>query len=184
MSYHVFMFYYVLCFYYVLYFYYISVCGINPIQKGAAHRLHPFFNHKPYVYFIFISLPQNHQRAISLQKVHLWMEISADCPNRGRRSLTKIDRQGNVQSSVWTLQQILLDKTIYHNTSSKSPRGQSLCRKSTSGWRFLQAVPIVADAVWLRWTGKEMSRAACGRCNRYCPTDGYVLFNIFNNMYI
>ncbi len=49
-------------------------------------------------------------RAISLQKVHLWMEISADCPNRGRRSLTKMDRQGNVQSSVWTLQQILPDR--------------------------------------------------------------------------
>ena len=46
-------------------------------------------------------------RAISLQKVHLWMEISADCPNRGRRSLTKMDRLRNVQSSVWTLQQIL-----------------------------------------------------------------------------
>ncbi len=45
-----------------------------------------------------------------MQKVHLWMEISADCPNHGRRSLTKMDRQGNVQSSVWTLQQILPDK--------------------------------------------------------------------------
>ena len=44
-----------------------------------------------------------------MQKVHLWMEISADCPNRGRRSLTKMDRLRNVQSSVWTLQQILPD---------------------------------------------------------------------------
>ena len=52
------------------------------------------------------------QRAISLQKVHLWMEISAGCPNRGRRSLTKMDRQGNVQSSVWTLQQILSDRRL------------------------------------------------------------------------
>ncbi len=49
------------------------------------------------------------QRAISA-KIRLWMEISAGCPNRGRRSLTKMDRQGNVQSSVWTLQQILPDK--------------------------------------------------------------------------
>ena len=49
-----------------------------------------------------------------MQKVHLWMEISADCPNRGRRSLTKMDRLRNVQSSVWTLQQILSDK-IYHS---------------------------------------------------------------------
>ena len=70
-------------------------------------------------------------RAISLQKVHLWMEISADCPNRGRRSLTKMDRQGNVQSSVWTLQQILSDRLmklhlhpIYHNISAQSPGGQ------------------------------------------------------------
>ena len=113
MSYHVFMFYYVLCFYYVLYFYYISVCRINPIQKGAAHRLHPFLKYKPYVYFIYNSLPPNHQRAISLQKVHLWMEISADCPNRGRRSLTKMDRLRNIQSSVWTVQQILSDEQ-YH----------------------------------------------------------------------
>ena len=45
-----------------------------------------------------------------MQKVHLWMEISADCPNRGRRSLTKMDRQRNVRSSVWTLQQILSDE--------------------------------------------------------------------------
>ena len=50
---------------------------------------------------------QTAMRAISLQKVHLWMEISAGCPNRGRRSLTKMDRLRNVQSSVWTLQQIL-----------------------------------------------------------------------------
>ena len=68
MSYHVFMFYYVLCFYYVLYFYYISVCRINPIQKGAAHRLHPFSitNH---MFILFITaFPQITQRAISLQK--------------------------------------------------------------------------------------------------------------------
>ena len=49
-------------------------------------------------------------RAISLQKVHLWMEISADCPNRGRRSLTKMDSPRNFQTSVWTLQQILSDR--------------------------------------------------------------------------
>ena len=36
------------------------------------------------------------KRAISLQKVHLWMEISAACSNRGRRSLTKMDRLRNV----------------------------------------------------------------------------------------
>ena len=29
-------------------------------------------------------------------KVHLWMEISAGCPNRGRRSLTKMDRPRTV----------------------------------------------------------------------------------------
>ena len=91
------------------------------------------------------------KRTISLHKVHLWMEISADCPNRGRRSLTKMDRPGNVQSNVWTVQQVLSDKLhvhpIYHNFSPKSPRGQSLCTKSTSGWKFLQAVPIAADAV-------------------------------------
>ena len=56
------------------------------------------------------------QRAISLQKVHLWMEISAGCPNRGRRSLTKMDRLRNVQSSVWTLQQILPDKLYHYST--------------------------------------------------------------------
>ena len=32
--------------------------------------------------------------------------ISAYCPNRGRRSLTKMDRKRNVQSSVWTVQSI------------------------------------------------------------------------------
>ncbi len=131
------MFYYVLCFHYVLYFYYISVCRINPIQKGAAHRLHPFFNHKPYVYFIFISLPQNHQRAISLQKVHLWMEISADCPNRGRRSLAKMDRLRNVQSSVWTLQQILPDKLtvtlfFYHIIAYRIKPIQKRCSPQTT----------------------------------------------------
>ena len=47
-----------------------------------------------------------------MQKVHLWMEISVGCPNRGRRSLTKMDRLRNVRSSVWTLQQILSD-TLY-----------------------------------------------------------------------
>ena len=94
MSYHVFMFYYVLCFYYVLYFYYISVCRINPIQKGAAHRLHPFFNHKPYVYFIYNSLPPNHQRAISLQKVHLWM----DCGKRILWSWTPVHSDKNTCS--------------------------------------------------------------------------------------
>ena len=41
------------------------------------------------------------------------MEISADCPHRDRRSLTKMDRLRNVQSSVWTLQQILSDRTSY-----------------------------------------------------------------------
>ena len=56
---------------------------------------------------------QTAMRAISLQKVHLWMEISAGCPNRGRRSLTKMDRLRNVQSSVWTLQQILPDVPSY-----------------------------------------------------------------------
>ena len=66
-------------------------------------------------YLIIVS-PHHHttfpipMRAISLQKVHLWMDISADCPNRGRRSLTKMDRLRNVQSSAWTLQQILSDK--------------------------------------------------------------------------
>ena len=53
-----------------------------------------------------------------MQKVHLWMEISADCPNRGRRSLTKMDRQGNVQSSVWTLQQIL-PEFVHHDFLQK-----------------------------------------------------------------
>ena len=58
------------------------------------------------------------KRAISLQKVHLWMEISAACSNRGRRSLTKMDKQGNVQSSVWTLQQIL-PEFVYHDFLQK-----------------------------------------------------------------
>ncbi len=58
------------------------------------------------------------KRAISLQKVHLWMEISADCPNRGRRSLTKMDRLRNVQSSVWTLQQIL-PEFVHHDFLQK-----------------------------------------------------------------
>ena len=63
------------------------------------------------MFILFLStFLQITMRAISLQKVHLWMEISADCPNRGRRSLTKMDRLRNVQSSVWTLQQILSDK--------------------------------------------------------------------------
>ena len=42
-----------------------------------------------------------------------------------------------------------------------------LCRKSTSRWRFLRIVQIVADQVWQRWTVKEMSRVACGRCKVY-----------------
>ena len=39
-----------------------------------------------------LAFPPIAKRTISLQKVHLWTEISADCPNRGRRSLTKMDR--------------------------------------------------------------------------------------------
>ncbi len=68
----------------------------NEKQSHIAHAI-PNQQH-------FSKLPG---RTISLQKVHLWMEISAGCPNRGRRSLTKMDRPGNVQSSAWTLQQIL-----------------------------------------------------------------------------
>ena len=33
--------------------------------------------------------------------------------------------------------------------------------------QFLYTVLIVADEVWQRWTGKEMSRVACGRCKVY-----------------
>ena len=69
--------------------------------------------------------------------------------------------------------------TPFITSFPKPPWGQSLCRKSTSGWRFLPTVLIVADAVWLRWTGQEMSRAACGRCNRYCPMNDCLL-HIFN----
>ena len=45
--------------------------------------------------------------AYPLPKFRIAAVIFADCLNRGRRSLTKMDRLGNVQSSVWTLQQIL-----------------------------------------------------------------------------
>ncbi len=103
-----------------------------------------------------------------MQKVHLWMGISADCPNRGRRSLTKIDSLRNVQSSVWALQQILPDETIYHNTSSKSPRGQSLCKKSTSGWTVANVFYGVGRSPKRQKYVQLLSRTACGRCNRYC----------------
>ena len=74
-----------------------------------------------------IALLQITRRTISLQEVHLWMEISVDCPNRGRRSLTKMDRPRNVQSSVWTLQQILPDRlpfdSVYNSLSPNHPEG-------------------------------------------------------------
>ena len=107
----------------------VDFCRIIPLiiasvnwlseRKGSTLRnYNPFFISRYlssiYIY-IYICLPQTLKRAISLQKVHLWMEISAGCP-------------------------------------------------------------IVADAVWLRWTGYEMSRAACGRCNRYCPIKRHVLY--------
>ena len=72
------------------------------------------------------------QRAISLQKVHLWMEISAGCPHRGRRSLTKMDRPGNVQSSVWTLQQILPDRPMKLHLHPIHPSGLTTAKKLTN----------------------------------------------------
>ena len=121
MSYHVFMFYYVLCFYYVLYFYYISVCGINPIQKGAAHRLHPFFNHKPYVYFIYNSLPPNHPWGQSLcRKSTSGWTVASVLYGAGRQSIATKIRAATVQSSVWTLQQIFVRQTILFYMYKKS----------------------------------------------------------------
>ena len=96
-------------------------------KKGAVRRLHPFFTTSNIFILFIIAFLKITQKAISLQKVHLWMEISADCPNRGRRSLTKMDRPGNVQSSVWTLQQILPDRlpfdSVYNSFSPNHSEG-------------------------------------------------------------
>ena len=81
-------------------------------------KKHKYKKHKLIIVFVRIA-----KRAISLQKVHLWMEISADCPNRGRRSLTKMDRLRNVQSSVWTLQQILPGMPFF--TANKKPASKT-----------------------------------------------------------
>ncbi len=87
------------------------------------------------------------QRAISLQKVHLWMEISADCPNRGRRSLAKMDRLRNVQSSVWTLQQILPDKLtvtlfFYHIIAYRIKPIQKRCSPQTTPFLSRKTEPF------------------------------------------
>ncbi len=101
-----------------------SVWTLQQILPDRPMKLYPhpiYHNIAPQSLKRAIDIPLPHwqshfhpitQRAISLQKVHLWMEISAGCPNRGRRSLTKMDRPGNVQSSVWTLQQILPDRPM------------------------------------------------------------------------
>ncbi len=80
------------------------------MSRAACGRCNRYLSDSPIDYTLHWQqhFSQTTKRTISLQKVHLWMEISAGCPNRGRRSLTKMDRLRNVQSSVWTLQQIFV----------------------------------------------------------------------------
>ena len=96
-----------------------------------------------------------------MQKVHLWMEISADCPNRGRRSLTKMDRLRNVQSSVWTLQQILPDKLQIR------PSITTLLSNHPEGNLFAESPPL--DGLWQTYFMELDTVQSDKNTCSYCP---------------
>ena len=66
-----------------------------------------------YCYSIYSNFSQITQRAISLQKVHLWMGCSKRVLWSWTQSIATKIRAATVQSSVWTLQQILPDREYY-----------------------------------------------------------------------
>ena len=57
-----------------------------------------------------------------------------------------------------------------NNTFPKSPGGQYLCRKSTSGWTVANVFYGAGRSPMRQKYVQLLSRAARGRCNRYCPT--------------
>ena len=146
---------------FLLYYYYISVCRIKPIQKGAARRLHPFFitNH---IFILFIiTFLKIIQRAISLQKVHLWM----DCGKRilwswTQSNATKI-RAATVQSSVWTLQQILPDKLPFDSVCN------SLSPNLPEGNLFAESPPL--DGLWQAYFMELDAVHSDKNTCSYCP---------------
>ena len=66
----------------------------------------------------------------------------------------------------------LSEKTMCYSTCNHIPQiagGQSLCKKSTSGWTGANVFYGVGRSPKRQKYVQLLSRTACGRCNRYCP---------------
>ena len=84
-----------------------------------------------------------------------------------------------------TVQSIFYWSYIYsicNSFSPKSPGGQSLCRKSTSGWTVARVFYGAGQSPKRQKYVQLLSGAACGRCNRYCPIN--TIFFTLNRSYL
>ena len=81
-------------------------CKFTVRKKIALSKIH-------YIYSACHNISVIRKRAISLQKVHLWMDCSKRILWSWTQSIATKIRAATVQSSVWTLQQILPDREYY-----------------------------------------------------------------------